>query len=390
MLETNRVAKKITPFLDAKPTKALILVNLTDPQVNTVKSFIQACENYGIDYIVFGNKVDRLTEIETNQVIKSLSEKLGKQVIPISAKYDYNLEAVRTYLDKFKNERIIFLGVFNSGKTTLINKLCGTNFEVGDIPGTTLKFVEVPYKNGNVIIDSIGQLIDVNKPMMVSIDFDECETMEDAIVKVFKEEINGLQETLDQPCLINQIKHVVEVILEQVKKGKKIVAIGAGASALVAKEMAGQGTECGLPVMVFTNDLAEAQPIAFSKGVAEESGGLARYINLVINEGDVVIGVSASGGTGFVYDTLRRAKEKSAITVAITENPDSPLGHYADYVIKSNAKPEGPSSSKIQTAHLVIGHTIMLTAAKELGVTAEQSIQYMLPEKVKTKKMGIK
>ncbi|RLB67492.1 MAG: hypothetical protein DRH04_07910 [Deltaproteobacteria bacterium] len=389
MLE-NRVGKKLTPFLEAKPTKALILVNLTDPQINTIKSFIQACESYGIDYAVFGNKLDRLTEIEANKVVSELSVELGKIVIPISAKYEYNLEKVKSYLDKFSKERIIFLGVFNSGKTTLINKLCGTNFEVGDIPGTTLKFVEVPYKDGNVIIDSVGQLIDVSKPMMVSIDFNGCKTIEDAIIRVFKEEINGIQETLDQPHLVEQIKQVVNVILKQIEKGKKVITVGAGASALVAKEMAGQGTECGLPIMVFTNDLAEAQPIAFSKGIAEESGGLAKYISLTVNEGDIVIGISASGGTGFVYDTLRRAKEKGAVTVAITENPDTPLGHYADYIVKSNAKPEGPSSSKIQTAHLVIAHCIILNVAREMGLTADQSIQFMLPEKVKTKKMGIK
>jgi D-arabinose 5-phosphate isomerase GutQ len=109
-----------------------------------------------------------------------------------------------------------------------------------------------------------------------------------------------------------------------------------------------------------------------------------------VNEGDVMIGVSASGGTGFVYDALERAQEKGAVTVAITENIDTPLGQAADYVIKSNAKPEGPSSSKIQAAHLAIGHALLLTLADERGVTADQSVNYMLPERVPTKKMGIK
>jgi len=66
------------------------------------------------------------------------------------------------------------------------------------------------------------------------------------------------------------------------------------------------------------------------------------------------------------------------------------LGKAADFIIKSNAKPEGPSSSKIQVAHLAIVHAILLTLADERGITAEQSIEFMLPEKVATKKMGIK
>jgi N-acetylmuramic acid 6-phosphate etherase len=155
-------------------------------------------------------------------------------------------------------------------------------------------------------------------------------------------------------------------------------------------EMAGQGLETGLPIKVFTDNFATAQPISFAKGAGEEEMRLSRYTLFAVDPGDVVIGVSASGGTGFVYDTLRRAREKGAITVTITENVDTPLGKAADYIIKSNAKPEGPSSSKVQIAHLAIDHALLLALADERGITADQSIAYMLPEQVPTKKMGIK
>jgi hypothetical protein len=59
-------------------------------------------------------------------------------------------------------------------------------------------------------------------------------------------------------------------------------------------------------------------------------------------------------------------------------------------VIKSNAKPEGPSSSKVQAAHLAIGHALLVALADERGLSADQSIELMLPEVVPTKKMGIK
>jgi len=117
---------------------------------------------------------------------------------------------------------------------------------------------------------------------------------------------------------------------------------------------------------------------------------LSRYIAGTINEGDVVVAISASGGTGFVYDVLARGREKGAITIAITENPDTPLGRFSDFIIKSNAKPEGPSSSKIQATHLAIVHALAVTLASERGVDAEGSIQFMLPEFIPTKKMGIK
>ena len=100
--------------------------------------------------------------------------------------------------------------------------------------------------------------------------------------------------------------------------------------------------------------------------------------------------ISASGGTGFVYKVAELTKEKGALIISITENVDSPVGHLSDIIIKSQAKPEGPSSSKIQTSHLAIGHAFILCLADEYGVTADKSIQNMMPEHCQSKKMGIK
>ena len=42
------------------------------------------------------------------------------------------------------------------------------------------------------------------------------------------------------------------------------------------------------------------------------------------------------------------------------------------------------------TAHLCIGHTLMLVLADELGLTADESIGHMLQSTLKNKAMGIK
>lgn len=383
-----RVFKKIsTPFTQRNPTEAIILINMFDPQLPTVRVFKDACDDYGINYKIFANKCD-LVKRDFYKKAKELEQYLEAKIIPISVLKKINLDKVRLTLNEYKKgERIIILGIFNSGKTSLINFLCGTNYKVSNLPGTTLEFTETQYKH-LILIDSVGQLIDINKPLMVSIDFSDCKTKLDKIRKVFKEEMKGL-ETTAKNCE-EYLLEVIEVIKKQLKNGGKIIVTGAGASALVAKEIAGQGMETGLPIMAFTNELADSQPVSFSKGLGETEGGLARYINFAINPNDIVIGVSASGGTGFVYKSLELALKKGATTIAITENIDTPLGKVAKYVVKSNAKPEGPSSSKIQTAHLVIGHCLMLVLADERGITAEQSINFMLPELVETKKMGIK
>jgi D-arabinose 5-phosphate isomerase GutQ len=380
----KRVLKKIcTPFDNLSPTAAILVVNLFDPQVNTMKVFLEAVNEVGIPYFIVGNKCD------LNNDATIVKKAFGQDVILTSMKNGSGLDLVKDEIkERFKpGSRIIVLGVFNSGKTSLISSLTGHELEVSDMPGSTSEFAEHEYQS-HVLIDTVGQVIDINKPLMVSIDLSGCNTVEEKISRVLREDANAVLATLE--VAVPSIKRVIGVIKERVSSGGKVIVTGAGASALVAMEMAGQGVETGLPIMVFTNNLSGAQPVSFAKGLAEEEGGLARYIALSVNKDDVVIGVSASGGTGFIYDALRRARVKGAVTVAITENPDTPLGKSADYIIKSNAKPEGPSSSKIQVAHLAIGHALILGLSDERGVTAEESVKFMISEAVPTKKMGLK
>jgi len=385
-VHTKRVLKKIsTPFEVFDPQGAILMVNMLDPQVNTMKVFLEAVEKVGIPFFGVANKMDLMDGSSRFGV----EEALGLELIPASMSTTQGLDEIRSRLTETfaPGDRIAVLGVFNSGKTSLISRLTGLDLAIGNLPGTTLEFTAYPYGD-YVLIDTVGQIIDVSKPMMVSVDLSGCETTRERVARVLRQDAEGIMATLE--VAVPAIEKVVGVLRECIEKGNKIIVTGAGASALVAMEMAGQGLETGVPIMVFTNTLSDMQPVSFAKGTGEEEAGLSRYLSLAISEGDVVIGISASGGTGFVYNALERARARGAITVAITENVDTPLGQAADYVIKSNAKPEGPSSSKVQAAHLAIGHALLLTLADERGVTADESIQFMLPEVVPTKKMGIK
>lgn len=385
MAQTQRVFKKVSTTFDTfKPNAAILMVNAVDPQINTLKVFIEAIHDSKLKHIVVLNKMDLV-----KSDMGDLEKHLETSALRLSLLTGKGFDSVKEKIDKnfSKGDRIAVLGIFNSGKTSLISRLTGEKLKISDLPGTTLEFSEHNY-NGMILIDTVGQVIDVNKPYMVSIDFSGCKTAEEKISRVLTQDAEGIMATAE--IAVPKIRHVVKIMKERIEAGNKIVVTGAGASALVAMEMAGQGIETGVPIMVFTNNLSEAQPISFAKGFVEEEMALARYIAGVLCKGDIIIAISASGGTGFVYSALDHAKKRGAITVAITENIDTPLGKAADHIIKSNAKPEGPSSSKIQAAHLAIGHALMLTLADERGITADESVKFMMPEYVPTKKMGIK
>jgi len=385
-MSLNRVLKKVsTPFDQFRPTGAILVVNLVDPQLRTMAAFLDATTVYGLPTIIVGNKADVAPEEHLDRVKKAMPG----NVITTSMVTGQGMTAVRQAIGEHfePGDRIAVLGVFNSGKSSLIARLTDSNLATGDLPGTTLAFSEHHFGD-LTLIDTVGQIIDIHKPLMVSIDLADCSTPRERFERVLRQDAEAILACLESS--IDGLESAAVAVQEAVRCGGKMVVVGAGASALVAMEIAGQGLETGLPVIAFTNNLANAQPVSFSKGTAEDEGALARYISLAVQPGDVVLGISASGGTGFVYDSLRRARGAGAIPIALTENPDTPLGHAADIVIKSEAKPEGPSSSKIQAAHLAIGHALMLTLAAERGITAEQSIGFMLPEPVATKKMGLK
>jgi len=384
----SRVSKKISVLDSIDPSASILVLNLYDPQVNTFKAMLHYVEEKDLPFFIVANKCDK---VDKDKILKVTSYFEGYPVFVASMLDGTGVGLIRKEIrGRFdRGSRIVVLGVFNSGKSSLIKRLTNNHdIFVSDLPGSTLSFLEYNYGRSMKLIDSVGQIIDVNKPLMVSVDLEGCETVEEKLRKVMLEDAYGIMNSVEtaMPGLVE----VVEVIRSAVEKGGKILVTGAGASALVGMEFGGQGYETGLPVYCFTNNLADANPVSFAKGLGESEGGLSRYIGGMINKDDVVVAISASGGTGFVYDVLARGREKSATTVAVTENPDTPLGRYADHIIKSNAKPEGPSSSKIQAAHLAIVHALAVTLASERGVDAEGSIQFMLPEFIPTKKMGIK
>lgn len=377
----KRVSKKLVPALQDIDA-AIMVVNASDPQFATLSIMYSA-----IDHLSFFSILNKCDMVARGR-IRQLVEKIPGEVISASMLDGRGLSEIRYRLSNWRSDsHVAILGVFNSGKTSLINALTGESNKVGDIPGTTLELTSHKY-NGQTLIDTVGQITDISKPLMVSVDLTGCRSIASKLRRCIDEDMKAIEAS--RLGVLEPLKKAVDIIIKRVNDGGKVLFCGAGASGLVAMSMAGQGQETGLPVMVFTNNFGTAQPISFAKGAFEDELALADYFARAVSDKDVVVGVSASGGTGFVFKFLEMAKAKGAYDIAITENRDTPLGKVADLVIKSESKPEGPSSSRVMISHLAIGHALILTIADVRGVDAETAIRYMLPDLCENKKMGIK
>ena len=381
----ERVTKKLVPVLDDVDA-AIMMVNASDPQMATLALFYSAISH--LPHFTVLNKTDKVK----GPKIREITEEVPGEVIPTAIPIGRGIPEIKYRLSRWvtgdaKVRKLAVLGIFNSGKTSLINALTDGDAPIGNIPGTTLEITQHQYEN-LTLLDTTGQIIDVSKPLMVSIDLTEQETLVDKLTHCMRQDAEAILISIESG--IEGLAKAVKMLDVALEMGGKLITCGAGASALVAMEIAGQAQETGIPVLSFTNNFTTIQPVSFAKGAFEGESALAEYIARAVNPEDIVLGVSASGGTGFVYHALELARKKKARTIAITENSDTPIGYAADVVIKSNGKPEGPSSSKVQAAHLALGHALILSLADERGTNAEEAIKNMLPTPCPNKMMGIK
>ena len=208
------------------------------------------------------------------------------------------------------------------------------------------------------------------------------------IRQLLLEESNSILNTLEASEY--RIEEAVDILYDCIRQSGLIFTCGAGASALVAKEIAGQALEIGVPCYPLTNDLSEAQPISFCKGGYENERGLASYYANLLRKGDSLIAISASGETGFVCELAQMTFGKLVMVICITENEDSRLAKFSHVVILTKGKPERPSATKTQTCALVVGHSIMMALANRFGVTDADMVKFMQVEVIPSKPMGAK
>jgi N-acetylmuramic acid 6-phosphate etherase len=173
-----------------------------------------------------------------------------------------------------------------------------------------------------------------------------------------------------------RIAHGVEIISSALRKGGRLILVGAGTSGrlgvLEAAEM--PPTFSTKPELV-QGLMAGGQEAVFRarEGVEDnyEEGGrsLAR---LRIGKKDVVIGVSASGITQFVRGALTVARKKGARIIFVTCWPGTELQNYVDLIIAPSVGPEviaGSTRLKAGTATKLVLNMLTTVSMVRIGKT---------------------
>jgi len=143
------------------------------------------------------------------------------------------------------------------------------------------------------------------------------------LVEVFVEEEKFVQEALR--AAVGELARAIEIVAESLRNGGRLFYIGAGSSGRIGVLDASEipptfGAQRELVQGVIAGGVYAMYRSA--EGVEDdEAAGALAVDERRIRDADVVIGISASGRTPFVFGALARARQVGARTMLLTCNP---------------------------------------------------------------------
>ncbi|MBK2256627.1 N-acetylmuramic acid 6-phosphate etherase [Francisella philomiragia] len=191
-------------------------------------------------------------------------------------------------------------------------------------------------------------------------------------VNLMIDEEYGVIEALKEQSL--NIAKIVEVTSQALKKGGRIIYVGAGTSGRLGILDA---VECPPTFSVDYNTIigliagGEKAFIQAQEG-AEDNPNFGKEDLLKINltAKDVVIGIAASGRTPYVIGALEYANSIDATTIAISCTKQAKISNYADYNVEAVPGPEvltGSTRLKAGTTQKLILNIISTLSMVSVG-----------------------
>jgi N-acetylmuramic acid 6-phosphate etherase len=170
------------------------------------------------------------------------------------------------------------------------------------------------------------------------------------------------------------VARAVDAIVKAIRSGGRLIYVGAGSSGRIAVLDA---AECpptfGTSPKLVQALIAGGRPaVTGAVEGAEDSLANARSDMRAkkLTRHDVVVGITASGTTPYVLAALQYARRRSAATVAITVNPNTPVARLAKILIATQVGPEvltGSTRLKAGTAQKMVLNMLTTAAMARLG-----------------------
>ncbi|MCY7778739.1 N-acetylmuramic acid 6-phosphate etherase [Bacillus haynesii] len=196
------------------------------------------------------------------------------------------------------------------------------------------------------------------------------------MLKIMNDEDKTVAEGVQQ--VLPDVKTAVDYAVGSLKKGGRIIYIGAGTSGRLGVLDA---AECPPTFSISPESVIgimaggeKALHQAVEGAEDHEAFGRRDLEAVNLSNNDTVIGIAASGRTPYVLGALKYAKETGAKTVSLTCNENSAISQAADHSIEIVVGPEviaGSTRMKAATAHKMILNMISTAAMIKMGKVYE-------------------
>ena len=163
-----------------------------------------------------------------------------------------------------------------------------------------------------------------------------------------------------------KINNCINIIIECLKKDKKIILFGNGGSAADAQHIAAEFVgrfnleRKSYPAIALTTDSSIITSIGNDYSFDQI---FSRQCESLVTKDDVIIGISTSGNSINVKNGLITAKKNGAKTIGLLGNTGGEIKSIVDHslIVESN------STARIQEIHRIISHIICGLVEKKMG-----------------------
>ncbi len=176
--------------------------------------------------------------------------------------------------------------------------------------------------------------------------------------------------------VLPQIGQAIEEIAARLRRGGRLVYVGAGTSGRLG---ALDASECPptfniSPETVIACLAGGPQALGWAHEDLEDSPetGQADVATLALSAMDAVVGISASGRTPYVHGAILYAREQGALTIGLACNANTPLEQVVEIMIAPLVGPEvitGSTRLKAGTAQKMVLNMLSTGAMILLGKT---------------------
>jgi len=187
--------------------------------------------------------------------------------------------------------------------------------------------------------------------------------------------IDLINERIRQSCEVKQnfsddlkqnILKSAKVIVDALKKGRRVFVVGNGGSAADAQHFAAElvgrylmeREAMDVTALTTNSSILTALANDYSPEIV-----FSRQVTAHVKEGDILIGISTSGNSANVVEALKAGRKKDAVTIGLTGKSGGKMSKLCNIFLNVPAK----DTPRVQESHIFIIHLICEFVEKEMA-----------------------